>query len=205
MRRLPALLLTLVLPVAVLTAGGCRAKQPFNVRDVDPSTPGVVRSLGPESQDATQVADLMMRSLIQSRVIAATDTPPTIAMLPMVNNTRFAFNQEVFTTLLRARLNKNSGGAMRFVQREVMEDIQNERAAKRTGEVDYDPDRRTHTVAGADFFLRGRVDGLSSASTMGQAEYAVYAFELIDTETSLVLWEDYFDVKKEGRDDVLYR
>lgn len=203
---LRSLRLALVLTLVAATSGcaGCR-RQSFDVHDVDPAVPGVVRSLGPESQDARRVADLMVRSLSESDPILTATAPPTIAMLPMVNNTRFAFNQDTFSTLLRAELNTRATGRMRFVQREVMEDIQNERAAKRTGEADYDPERRTRTVAGADYFLRGKVEGLSTASTKGQAEYAVYIFELIDAETSIVVWENYYDVKKEGRDDVLYR
>ncbi len=206
MRRLTGKQLTMTsLAVLLLVGTGCSRKESFDVRDVDPGQAGVVRSLGPESQDAIRVADLMVRSLLQNPAIRDASFPPTIAMLPMENNTRFAFNKEVFTTLLKAELNKKSEGRMRFVARDTLEDVEAEREAKRQGEVDYDPTKRTHTVAGADYFLKGRVDGLSSASKKGQAEYAIYAFKLIDAETTIELWEDYYDVKKEGRDDVLYR
>ncbi|MCB2155537.1 penicillin-binding protein activator LpoB [bacterium] len=187
-----------------LLLAGC-AKESFEIRDVDPGKAGEVRSLGPESQDVKRVADLMMRSLLQSSAIQNSPNAPTIAMLPMVNNTRYAFNKEVFTTLLKAQLNRDSDGAMYFIGRDAMEDIEAERDAKRAGEVDFDPDRETRTVAGADFFLKGRVDGLSTASREGQSDYMVYAFKLIDAESGIEVWEDLFEVKKEGRDDVIYR
>jgi PBP1b-binding outer membrane lipoprotein LpoB len=142
---------------------------------------------------------------MSSPAIQGSELPVTVAMLPMDNNTRFAFNKDVFANRLKAELNQKSNGALRFIARDVMQDIQSEREAKRAGEIDYDPARRTATVAGADFFLRGQVDGLSTASTMGQAEYSLYTFKLIDTETGIELWEDYYELKKEGRDDVIYR
>ncbi len=198
-------LMAFALVCSTLFAAGCAKKESFNIRDVDPGQAGTVRSLGPESQDVVRLADLMVRSLLESNPVRNAEYPPTIAMLPMENNTRFAFNKEIFTTKLKAELNKQSDGRLRFIARDVMEDIQAEREAKRAGEVDYDPDRRTLTVAGADYFLVGRVDGLGTASRMGQSEYAVYAFKLVDTETGIERWEDLFDVKKEGRDDVVYR
>jgi len=198
-------ILVLVLVAAAALSAGCGKKKSFNVRDVDPGQAGTVRSLGPESQDVIRLSDLMVRSLLESSTIKNAAQAPTIALLPMENNTRFAFNKEVFTTKLKGELNKTADGRLRFVARDLMEDIQAERDAKRAGEVDYNPDLRTRAVAGADYFLAGRVDGLSSASKMGQSEYAVYSFKLVDAETGIELWEDLFDVKKEGRDDVIYR
>ena len=183
---------------------GCKKKE-FNIRDVDPGKAGTVRSLAPESQEAIRLSDLMCRSLLASEPIKNGKHPATVAMLPIENDTRFAFNKDIFATRLRAELNKTSEGALRFIARDVMSDIESERAAKRDGKVDYDPDRRTERVAGADFFLRGKISGLSTASKAGQAQYTVYTFELIDPETALILWEDLFEIKKEGRDDVIYK
>ncbi|MDK2970868.1 MAG: penicillin-binding protein activator [Candidatus Sumerlaeota bacterium] len=191
------------LAIVVLSIG-CK-KESFEIRDVDPGKAGVVRSLGPESQDARRVAELMVRSLLADPTIAASDYPPTIAMLPMENNSRFPFNKDIFTTLLEAELNKAANGRLRFVARDILDDVEAERQGKREGDLDYDPTRRTRALAGVDYFLKGRVDGQSWASSKGQAEYAVYAFRLIDAESSIVLWQDVMDVKKEGKDDVIYR
>jgi len=206
MKRLAIMLpITLLLAASLAMTTGCKRREAFNIRDVDPGQAGQVRSLGPESQDVRRLSDLMVRSLLDSRPIRNSAHPPTIAMLPMENNTRFAFNPEVFTTMLRGELNRQSDGQLFFVARNVMADIEAERAARREGTFDYDPERRTRSLAGADFFLVGRVDGMSTRSRQGDAEYAVYSFSLVDTETSLILWEDLFDVKREGRDDVVYR
>lgn len=198
------------LPIAVLlmlplVLASCGRRDAFNIRDVDPGQAGQVRSLGPESQDAIRVADLMTRSLLAQDVIRDAPHPPTIAVLPMENNTRFAFNQEVFTTRLRGEMNRQSDGRLRFVARNVLDDVQTEREMRRSGEVDYDPERRTRAIAGADFFLVGRVDGLSMRSRQGDSEYSVYSFELVDSETTITVWQDLYEVRREGRDDVIYR
>ncbi len=203
MKRLAVCTLAVAIGLLSLAAAGCH--KPYNIQDVDPGQAGRVRSLGPESQDAVRVSDLMMRSLMQSPTIAQADHALTIAMLPVENNTRFPFNKDVFATRLKVELNKLSQGRIQFVARDAMEDIQAEREAKREGEVDYDPSLRTQTVAGADYFLKGRVDGLSGASKQGQSEYLLYTFKLVNAETGIELWEDMYEVKREGSDDVIYR
>ncbi|MEQ8820628.1 MAG: CsgG/HfaB family protein [Sumerlaeia bacterium] len=197
-------LMLLTLSCLAVFSASC-AKSGFEIRDVDPGQPGEVRSLGPESQDAIRIAQQMGRDLLASSYVMDSPHPPTVVVLPLNNDTRFPFNKEIFSRRLRAELNTTSNGQIRFVARDVMEDVLNERDAKRAGEIDYDPDRRAPRPAGADFFLRGEVTGLATASRQGQADYLLYTFSLIDTETGIELWQDLYETKREGRDDVLYR
>ena len=192
-----------LLGVAVLT-GGC-GKKKFEVTDVDPGQAGVVRSSGPESQDVLRVSDLMVRSLAADPAITSSPNPPTIVMLPMENNTRFPFNKGVFSTRLKAQLNKDAKGMMRFVSRDILDEIVTERDAKRAGDVDYDPNRRTNATAGGDYFLKGYAEGLSNTSSKGTSDYIIYTFKLVDAESGIEVWQDLFEVKREGGDDVLYR
>lgn len=191
----------------ILAAGAsssCRSK--YNIRDVDPTKPGRVRTIGPESQDVLQLTDQMSRSILQTPRIKNAVAPPTIVLLPMENNTRFPFNQEVFNSNLKASLNKLGGGKQFiFVSRDLWEDIKKEREMKREGELDYDPNLRTRSQLGGDYFLRGRADGLSRASTEGQGEMITYTFKLVDAESAEEVWEDIFITNKEGKDDLLYR
>ncbi len=189
---------------SLLLAGfGCSKK--FEIRDVDPGKASEVRSLGPESQDALSISDDMTRSLLQTGLFDNLEDPATMVMLPMENNTRHAFNQEVFTSLLKSELNKKSEDRFLFVARDLNEDVIAEREMKREGRVDYDPEKRSTVPAGADYFLKGRADGLANVSTKGQSDFIVYTFKLVDTETQVELWEDSFQTKKEGKDDVIYR
>jgi PBP1b-binding outer membrane lipoprotein LpoB len=183
---------------------GC-GKKSFDIQDVDPGQAGTVRGLGPESQDVIRVSDMMTRSLLVSPTITQAPYPPTIVMLEMQNNSRFPFNKDIFSSRLKAQLNKDSAGKMRFVARDLVDEINAERALKRDGLVDYNPDLRTSVQAGADYFLIGTYEGLSTRSQKGASEYALYTFKLVDTETGIELWEDFFEVKKEGKDDVIYQ
>lgn len=202
-RRTTTLTLVGLLGVAVL-AGGC-GKKKFEVTDVDPGQAGTVRSTGPESQDVIRVSDLMVRSLAADPVIMNTPHPPTIVMLPMENNTRFPFNKGIFTTRLKAQLNKDARGRMSFVSRDILDDIVAERDAKRAGDVDYDPNRRTTATAGGDFFLKGYAEGMANTSRKGTSDYIIYTFKLVDAESGIEVWQDFYEIKREGADDVLYR
>lgn len=194
---------SLALLITVVGATGCKKK--FEIRDVDPDKPGVVRDLGPESQDIFGLSDLMIRSILATPEIANRAKKPTIVMLPMVNNTSHTFNQEVFTSTLKANLNKQAKDRMTFVSRDINPDILKEREMKRQGQVDYDPDLRAVAPLGADYFLKGRADGLDNVSAKGRASTIVYTFKLVDAETGMDVWEDIFRTKREGKDDLIYR
>lgn len=200
-----ASLMTLLLVAAAVLTSACGSK--YYIRDVDPERPDDrrVRALGPESQDVISVADQMVRSILENPTVRSHGTPPTIVMLPMVNNTRHAMNQEVFTTLFKARLNQEARDQLVFVSRDLSEDIAIERELKRAGEVDYDPDLRALVPAGGDYFLRGRADGLANVSTRGQSDFIIYSFKLVDAETGIEVWEDFYQTMREGQDDVIYR
>lgn len=195
----------LALALSLTLAGGLVACKKHNIKDVDPTKAGRVRSLGPESQDVLSVTDQMLRSLAKIPELNTPENPPIIAMLPMTNNTRHAFNQEIFSTLLKAELNKQSEGKYKFVSRDLNPDVIKEREMKRQGQVDYDPAQRAQAMAGVDYFLVGRADGLANVSTKGQSDTILYSFKLVDSETGIDLWEDTFMTKKEGKDDLLYR
>jgi PBP1b-binding outer membrane lipoprotein LpoB len=186
-----------------LAATGCSK---FEIQDVDPADKGVVRTLGPESGDLLGVAESMVASLLASprvQQITAGPEPPTVAMLPMVNNTRYPFNQAIFSSRVETRL--INSGKFNFVARDLMADVSAERVLKRDGEVDYDPSLRTPAMAGVDYFIIGRCDGLTAVSKKGQAETLQYSFKLVNAETGLILWKDDFTVKREGKDDLIHR
>ncbi|NJN37314.1 MAG: hypothetical protein HC794_10065, partial [Nitrospiraceae bacterium] len=131
----------------------CLAARSTTLGTCDPERAGKVRALGPESQDAIQLSDMMVRSIETSGALKGRTDIPVIAVLPMRNNTRFAFNSEVFTNLLRSELRKQAKGKYQFVSRDIIADIQTEREMKRDGSVDYAPGELTNAPAGAQIFL----------------------------------------------------
>jgi len=199
-------LLTGVLAVSL---AGCAAAPSVEIGRpvvrVDPTRQSSISGVGVESNDINAVADKMVRSMLTVPVIARAKNPPTVALLPVKNNTRFAINQSLFLKLMKAKLNSKARGRIYFLAREQILAIQQERKLKRRGKTDFDASKTRKAVAGADYFLTGSMDGLSTAGRRGVSDYILYTFKLIDTESSIEVWEDLYQIKKQGLDDVIYR
>ena len=99
-------------------------------------------------------------------------------------------------------LNTQCQNKVRFLARDRIEAIENERDLKREGLVGSSSDK---VLLGVDYFLTGELTGLSQAGSSGQSDYILYTFRLIDAESSLEVWEDFEEIKKEGLEDVAYR
>lgn len=147
----------------------------------------------------------MLRSILDTPVISEAEKPPTVVLLPVENNTRFPINKDIFLSLIKVRLNSEARGKVRFLARDEMEAIKKERELKRSGEYDYDATKRSAKLLGGDYFLTGKLEGMSQRGPGGASDYVLYTFRLIDAETTEEVWEDYVQIKKEGLDDVVYR
>ena len=54
-------------------------------------------------------------------------------------------------------------------------------------------------------FLTGKLEGLSTRTSKGTSDYILYSFQLIDARTSVIIWEDFAEIKKQGLEDAAYR
>jgi TolB-like protein len=59
--------------------------------------------------------------------------------------------------------------------------------------------------SGADYFLKGNIKELSKSYKGKESNYMYFSFELIDTESTNVVWANDYEVKKVGARGVLYR
>ena len=89
--------------------------------------------------------------------------------------------------------------------RDRMEALQHERDLKRSGQVTANADPNVVEFKGADFFLTGTLQGLSTRTSAGTSDYVLYDFQLIDARTSALVWEDSAEIKKQGLEDAAYR
>jgi len=166
---------------------------------------GFVAGTGVESQDLVSVADKMARSILNIPEISKAQTPPRIVVLPVVNETRFPISKDIFVDKVRIELNKNSQGKVRFLARDTMTTLEQERDAKRAGSVTTTSDPKLQEFKGADYFLKGKLQGLSTRTSSGTSDYVLYSFQLVDARNSEIIWEDSADVKKQGLEDAAYR
>jgi penicillin-binding protein activator len=201
--------LFLPLTTAALVAGcassGVKNPSGVPVTRMNADEQGFVAGTGVESQDLVAVTDKMSRSILGIPQIASATTPPIIVLDPVENKTRFPINKDIFLTRIRSELNKKSGGKVTFLARDRMAALEKERNLKREGAVTASSDPGKQEFKGADYFLTGSLEGLSTRTKAGTSDYILYAFQLIDARTSAIVWEDNAEIKKQGLEDAAYR
>jgi penicillin-binding protein activator len=198
---------------AVVLAGivsGCASsgvKNPSGipVTQMRPDEQGFVAGTGVESQDLVAVTDKMARSILAIPQITNAQGTPRVVLDPVINNTRFPINKDIFLTRIRTQLNSKSQGKVIFLARERMAALEHERALKQSGQVTSSSDPNVVEFKGADFFLTGKLDGMSTRTSAGTSDYVLYSFQLIDARTSDIVWEDSAEIKKQGLEDAAYR
>jgi penicillin-binding protein activator len=195
--------------MAVLVAGcassGVKNPSGVSVTHMNADEQGFVAGTGIESQDLVMVADKMSRSILGIPQIANAATPPTIVLEPVDNQSRFPINSSLFLTRIRAQLNSKALGKVQFLARNQMAALEKERNLKREGTVTASSDPGVQEFKGADYFLTGTLQGMSTRTSAGTSDYVLYDFRLIDARTSVIVWEDSAELKKQGLEDAAYR
>ena len=148
---------------------------------------GFVAGTGVESQDLVAVTDKMARSILAIPEIQKAQGLPRVVLLPVENQTRFAFNKDIFLDRIRVQLNSKAQGKVRFLARDRMEALEKEREMKRAGQLTSSSDPVVQEFKGADFFLTGKLSGMTTKARAGTSDYILYTFQLIDPRTSDII------------------
>jgi penicillin-binding protein activator len=175
------------------------------VTEMKPDERGFVAGTGVESQDLVAVTDKMARSILGIPQITRAQVPPRIVIDPVKNDTRFPINKDLFTDRIRIQLNSKATGRVVFLARDRMQALEREQALKQSGKVQSSSNPDVVEFKGADFFLTGKLGGLTTRTSQGTSDYILYSFQLIDARTSDIVWEDSAEVKKQGLEDAAYR
>jgi hypothetical protein len=190
-----------VLAMASAWAAGCASPQP-PVKYINPGAQGAVAGTGIESQDIGAAAQKAAASIVSLPQIQQAGPPPTILILPVTNRSAAVVDTDLYTTKLRGILMQYGSSKVRFLARDVSWEVnKQEVAARQAGEVQQGAARSALTY---DYLLTAEVRGISVSSSKGRSEYFLVAFKLVDMN-DLLLWEDQYEIKKEGRDDAVYR
>jgi PBP1b-binding outer membrane lipoprotein LpoB len=166
---------------------------------------GFVAGTGVESQDLVRVADKMARGILGVPQISRVQGVPRIVLDPVVNETRFPINKDIFLSRIRSQLNSQAAGKMLFLARDRMATLEREKSLKQSGQVTSSSDPNVVEFKGADFFLTGKLEGLTTRTAKGTSDYVLYTFQLIDARTSDIIWEGSDEIKKQGLEDAAYR
>jgi PBP1b-binding outer membrane lipoprotein LpoB len=165
---------------------------------------GFVAGTGVESQDLVAVTDKMARSIIATPDIANAPTPPNIVIQTIDNQTRFPINKDIFLTKIRSALTK-SVHKVHFLDRAELDALTRERDLKRSGQVTSTADPNIQEFQGADYFLTGTLQGLTTKTASGTSDYILYTFRLVNARSTVIVWEDAAEIKKQGLEDAAYR
>lgn len=184
---------------------GVRNPSGVRVTQMNADEQGFVAGTGVESQDLVTVTDKMARSILSTPEISRAQGVPRVVLDPVINNTRFPINKDIFLTRIRTQLNSKAMGKVRFLARDRMTTLERERDLKQSGAVTSNSDPNVVEFKGADFFLTGKLEGMSTRTSQGTSDYILYSFQLIDARTSDIVWEDAAEIKKQGLEDAVYR
>lgn len=191
--------------VGCASSGGVKNPSGVPVTQMNADERGFVAGTGVESQDLVAVTDKMSRSILGVPEISRATITPRIVINPVENATRFPINKDLFVDRIRAMLNSKANGKVRFLARNQMQALEAERAAKRAGQVTSSSDPTVQEFKGADYFLTGKLSGMTTKANAGTSDYVMYNFQLIDARTSEIVWEDFSEIKKQGLEDAAYR
>jgi len=183
--------LTPMLCALALVAMGCGAR---TVRiDPDQEPENKWGYTGTSSQDLRTTTQKMAEAIMKLSVIVDAATPPTVAFRPVKNNSAEYINTSAFLDEIRAVLIQNAGGRIRFLDRELTDAILEERGMKREGVVGASGKK---DLLGVDYFLTGQIDSIDTAGKGRRSTYVRYSFRLTDAESSAIVWQDRYQVKK---------
>ena len=201
----PLGLAALALALTGCASTGVRNPSGVPVTEMNADERGFVAGTGVESQDIVTVTDKMARQILGVPEIAQAQAVPRIVLLPVENNTRFQLNKDLFLSRIRAQLNEKSQGKVRFLARDRLAALEQERALKQAGQVTSSSDPKIQEFKGADFFLTGKLEGHATRTGQGHSDYILYTFQLIDPRTSDIVFEGFHEIKKQGLEDASYR
>ncbi len=192
-------LLPVFLAAALLSGAGCQKKATY----INPDAESKVEGTGLESRDIRAIVQTMTKELLASPSISKFDGIPRVAVLPVENRTRFLIDQDIFTTMITDHVIQDAQGQLGIVNRDLIEQIMDERERKRSGDVDSANDFKA--LAGVEFFLEGELRGLAASTNKAQTDYIVVRFQLTDAESGMITWSNSYEMKKEGKWGVMYQ
>ena len=194
--------------VAIFTgcaSSGVKNPSGIGVTEMRADEKGFVAGTGVESQDLVAVTDKMARSILDTPQVRNAHSPPIVVLDPVMNETRFPINKDLFLTRIQVLLNSKCEKKVQFLARDRLAALERERDLKRSGQVTSSSDPNVVEFKGGDFLLTGKLQSLTTRNSRGISDYILYSFELVDARSSAIVWQDFAEIKKQGLEDASYR
>lgn len=145
--------------------------------------------------DMKMIADTMINSLVESRVIRELKKPPVVLVTMVKNRSQEHIDMKSMTDKIRVSLIKS--GRFRFTEKEVRAEIAEELEYQgQSGYVDAEQARKKGKQIGAQFFLTGEI--ADRVQEVGKEKYIYYkcTFNLVNIESGILDWTDEKEIRK---------
>lgn len=172
------------LVAGVLAVTGCASNDISMSRRIDVDDESF--DGGISSADMRTVASRMCPSVLSAPGVVSRPQPVRIRMGDVKNTSRFFIDGDMFARMLRAELNKFGAGRIRFLTKTA-------KTPAREGSED------------DALILMCEISSLSQALNGTQSDFLVVSLQLVDPETSEIVWEDSYEVKRMSRTGIVYR
>jgi penicillin-binding protein activator len=179
---LKQVIIKLVALLVLVSAAGCTS--------LNPQVSRVSLDSKVHEQDFRTACQKMARSLVRIPQISNAQQPPSIAIVGVENRTTKYIDKDIYLEKMRTILLQNTYGKMTFIDRKLIDSIQQERMQKREGNL---TSSKEETLMGADFFLTGKIFSDTIIENGNRFDFVRYSFRLTDAETSAIVWEDEYE------------
>src|SRR5205823_9312855 len=116
----PAAISLLVALFTGCASSGVKNPSGIGVTEMRADEKGFVAGTGVESQDLVAVTDKMARSILDTPRVKNAPSPPVVVLDPVMNETRFPINKDMFLTRIQVMLNSKCDKKVQFLARDRM-------------------------------------------------------------------------------------
>ena len=184
--------------VALGTLAGCAGASSHRV---DPRVDDDLGGTMIDSADVMAATDAAVADLVPV-LLGSPRNDTVVAVATVKNESIQQFNTALLTDRMRTGLMRQTGGRVRYLAREHIDDVIAERRGKREGVFH---GSQSKALLGADYLLTGRINSLSKRYEGDRADYFQLNFQLVDAESSVIVWSDGYEFKKVGDAGVIYQ
>jgi uncharacterized protein (TIGR02722 family) len=145
--------------------------------------------------DMRRIADTMVESLTQSKLLGSLRKPPVVLITLVKNKTDEHIDMKSMTDKIRTALIKS--GKFRFTEKEAREELTGEvEYQQNSGYVDSSTARKKGKQVGAEYFLTGELT--SRTQEVGKKKYIYYKanFNLVNIDTGIIDWSEEKELRK---------
>jgi len=101
-------------------SSGVKNPSGIGVTEMRADEKGFVAGTGVESQDLVAVTDKMARSILDTPQVRNAHSPPVVVLDPVMNETRFPINKDMFLTRIQVLLNSKCEKKVQFLSEDLL-------------------------------------------------------------------------------------